>query len=396
MIGQMTESTESEDNAVAARNNGDETNARRIFVTRPSLPSLEDFVPLLQKIWEKKQLTNNGPFHQQLEKELADFLGVEYISLFANGMSALVIALQVLRVAGEVITTPYSFVATTHALSWNNIKPVFVDVEPDYCNLDPEKIEAAITPNTTAILPVHIYGNPCNIHRIQEIADIYGLKVIYDAAHAFGVEIDGNSILNFGDLSMLSFHATKPFNTLEGGALVSHDKKTKERIDYAKNFGFAGETRVVVPGMNAKMNEIQAAFGLLQLKKHEQNRIKLKKIAYLYREKLGGIRGIYLLKIPENVKHSYTYFPIFVNEKEYGKSRDELYAYLKSFNIFGRRYFYPLISQFSPYNALESAKAGKMPIAEKIAKQVICLPIYIDLEIEYVHKICSIIEFVDS
>jgi dTDP-4-amino-4,6-dideoxygalactose transaminase len=292
-------------------------NNKPIYVTQPSLPDLEEFIPYLQQIWDNKILTNNGPFHKQLEKELADFLGVPYISLFANGTLALVTALQVLRITGEVITTPYSFVATTHSLWWNNIKPVFVDIEPEFGNLDPDKIEAAITPKTTAILPVHVYGNPCKVNRIQEIADIYGLKVIYDAAHCFGVKHLGQGICNFGDISILSFHATKVFNTMEGGAIVCHDAATKKRIDYLKNFGFAGETTVMAPGINSKMNEMQAALGLLQLKHHNGNMKKRKNIADFYRNELTRVKGISVLPEPENTESNFAYFPILVNEKEY-------------------------------------------------------------------------------
>lgn len=350
-----------------------------IYVTQPALPDLQEFIPYLEKIWENKILTNNGPFHQQLEKELSAFLGVPYISLFANGTLALLTALQVLRITGEVITTPYSFVATTHSLWWNNIKPVFVDIEPEFGNLDPEKIEAAITPKTTAIMPVHVYGNPCKVERIQEIADIYGLKVIYDAAHTFGVNHKGQSICNYGDLSVLSFHATKVFNTMEGGAIVCHDAATKQRIDYLKNFGFAGETKVMAPGINSKMNEMQAALGLLQLKGHAQNAEKRKVIAETYRRGLKGIKGISLLPEPKNTEANHAYFPIFVDEKEYGMGRDMLYEKLKQNNIFGRRYFYPLISEFSMYKSLDSAKPAYLPVATKMADEVICLPIYPNL-----------------
>jgi len=364
----------------------------KIFVTKPALPDLEEFIPFLERIWDSKWLTNNGPFHQQFEEELASYLGVPYISLFANGTLALVTSLQALRITGEVITTPYSFVATTHALWWNNIKPIFVDIEPEFCNLDPEKIEAAITPKTTAILPVHVYGNPCDVERIQEIADIYGLKVIYDAAHAFGVKKDGIPILEFGDLSVLSFHATKVYHTFEGGAIVCHDDKMKKRIDYLKNFGFANETTVVQPGINAKMNEFQAALGLLQLKYHKQNIEKRKIIADTYRKELSRIKGIRLLPEPINTSTNYAYFPIFVNEKEYGMSRDELYERLKEHNIFGRRYFYPLISNFPTYRGLESATRKNLPIANKIAEEVICLPIYPELNLEDISIIVKIIK----
>jgi dTDP-4-amino-4,6-dideoxygalactose transaminase len=362
-----------------------------IYVTQPSLPDLDEFVPYLQQIWDNKILTNNGPFHKQLEKELAEFLGVPYISLFANGTLALVTALQVLRITGEVITTPYSFVATTHSLWWNNIKPVFVDIESEFGNLNPDKIEAAITPKTTAILPVHVYGNPCKIERIQQIADIYGLKVIYDAAHCFGVKHQGQGICNFGDLSILSFHATKVFNTMEGGAIVCHDAATKKRIDYLKNFGFAGETTVMAPGINSKMNEMQAALGLLQLKHHDENMKKRKIITDFYRNELTHVKGISILTEPENTQSNFAYFPILVDEKEYGMSRDHLYEKLKQHNIYGRRYFYPLISEFSMYKGLDSAKPSNLPVAEKMAKQVICLPIYPALNIFQIKEITRII-----
>ncbi len=366
-------------------------NNKPIYVTQPSLPSLEEYSDYLKKIWESKRLTNNGPFHQQFEKELTDYLGVKYLSLFANGTLALVTALQALRIAGEVITTPFSFVATTHSLWWNNIKPVFVDIEPDYFTLDPEKIEAAITPQTTAILPVHVYGNPCKIDEIQKIADIYGLKVIYDAAHVFGVRIKGNSILNFGDLSVLSFHATKVFNTFEGGAIICHDENTKKRIDHLKNFGFAGETTVIAPGINAKMNELQAAFGLIQLKHIDEYISRRKEIAELYRKELSGVKGIRVLYDIEGVDHSYTYFPVLVDENLYGESRDDLYERLKKNNIYGRRYFYPLISQFPTYRGLPSSKPENLPIASNIADHVICLPIYPDLKGVDIDKILSVI-----
>jgi dTDP-4-amino-4,6-dideoxygalactose transaminase len=362
-----------------------------IYVTQPVLPPLEEYIELLNQIWDNKILTNNGPFHKQFEKALADYLGVKYISLFSNGTLALITAQQALRITGEVITTPFSFVATTHSLWWNNVKPVFADIDPDYFNLDPEKVEAAITPQTTAIMPVHVYGNPCNLEQFQRIADTYGLRLIYDAAHAFGVKQNGKSILNFGDLSVLSFHATKVFNTIEGGAIICHDEKTKQRIDYLKNFGFAGEIKVIAPGINAKMNELQAAYGLLQLKYINKNIAKRKSIARLYRKQLINVPGIRFLNEIEGVNHSYSYFPILVDASLYGKTRDELYEALKYNNIFTRRYFYPLISQFPSYRGLTSAKPENLPVAEKIAEQVICLPIYPVLEKELVRLICNII-----
>jgi len=362
-----------------------------LYVTQPDLPPLEEFTELLKQIWNNKILTNNGPFHQQFEKALAEYLGVKYISVFTNGTLALMTALQVLRITGEVITTPYSFVATTHSLWWNNIKPVFADIEPDFLNLDPEKVEAAITPQTTAIMPVHVYGNPCNVERFQQIADTYGLKLIYDAAHAFGVRINGNSILNYGDLSILSFHATKVFNTIEGGAIISPDEKTKKRIDFLKNFGFADETTVIAPGINAKMNEVQSAYGLLQLKYVDGCLEKRKQTATIYREQLKGINGISFLDDIKGIDHSYSYFPIFVDALVYGKTRNELYEELKSHNIFGRRYFYPLISQFPTYRGLPSSRKENLPVAEKVAEQVICLPIYPNLEHSDVESICAIL-----
>jgi dTDP-4-amino-4,6-dideoxygalactose transaminase len=363
-----------------------------IYVTQPSLPDLDEYIPYLREIWDNKILTNNGPMHKRLEKELAEFLGVPFISLFVNGTLALVTALQALRITGEVITTPYSFVATTHSLWWNNIKPVFVDIEHEYGNLDPDKIEAAITPKTTAIMPVHVYGNPCHVERIQEIADIYGLKLIYDAAHAFGVTYKGGSILNFGDLSILSFHATKVFNTFEGGAIISHDSATKQRIDYLKNFGFAGETTIMAPGINSKMNEVQAAMGLLQLKTFNDSIEKRKVVANRYRELLKDAKGITMLPEPEDTVSNYAYFPIFIHEKEYGLSRDGLYEKLKQNNIFGRRYFYPLISEFSMYKGLESSSPDHLPVAYKMANDVICLPIYSELSIDFVNIITKIIK----
>jgi dTDP-4-amino-4,6-dideoxygalactose transaminase len=370
----------------------DSTGEKKIYVTQPALPPLEEFTEYLKKIWDSHILTNNGPFHQQFEKELAEYLGVSYVSLFSNGTLALVTALQALRITGEVITTPFSFVATTHSLWWNNIKPVFVDIESDYFTIDPEKIEAAITPQTTAIMPVHVYGNPCNVDAIKKIADTYGLKVIYDAAHAFGVKINGSSILNYGDLSILSFHATKAFNTIEGGAIISHDEKTKKRIDNLKNFGFTDEVTVIEPGINAKMNELQSAYGLLQLKYIDEYTKKRKHIAETYRRNLAGVKGIKFLSDIVNVEHSYTYFPILVDEPEYGESRDSLYERLKRHSIYGRRYFYPLISQFPTYRGLPSAKPENLPIATEVADQVICLPIYPQLGMDEIDKVCNLIK----
>ena len=361
-----------------------------IYVTSPLLPSLEDFTFLLKEIWESKMLTNNGNFHQKLEEELAKYLKVPYLSLFTNGTLPLITALQAMRITGEVITTPFSFVATTHSLWWNGIKPVFVDIEPETCNLDPSKIEAAITPKTTAIMPVHVYGKPCKTKEIQEIANKYGLKVIYDAAHAFGVEINGESILNFGDMATLSFHATKVYHTLEGGALVVHDEQTKKRIDYLKNFGFASETEVVAPGINSKVDEVRAAYGLLNLKQVDHAINSRRKVAIRYRDELQGVKGITFFNDIPGVRHNYSYFPIFINAEEYGMTRDELYFKMKEHNVFGRRYFYPLISTFSTYRGLDSANPDNLPIATQMSNNVICLPMHHALsenEVEYILQI---------
>jgi dTDP-4-amino-4,6-dideoxygalactose transaminase len=362
-----------------------------ITVTSPLLPPLDEFIPYLEDIWKRKWITNNGFYHQELEKALCEYLQVPYINLFTNGTLPLMVALQALRITGEVITTPYSFVATTHALWWNGIKPVFVDVEEKTGNIDPDKLEAAITPKTTAIMPVHVYGNPCNTEAIQLIADKYGLKIIYDAAHAFGVEKDGKSILTAGDISTLSFHATKTYNTVEGGALVCHDEATKKRIDYLKNFGFASETEVVMPGINGKMDEIRSAYGLLNLKYVDNAIEKRQRIALQYHRELKDIQGITIMNDISNVKLNYSYFPVFVNKDEYGMSRDELFEKLKSHNIYGRRYFYPLISTFSPYRGLDSASPDNLPVATQLADRVICLPIYHDLESQEFSKVIHII-----
>lgn len=365
---------------------------KQITVTSPLMPSLEDFNVYLEDIWKRKWITNNGYYHKELEKALCDYLGVPFISLFTNGTLPLITALQALRITGEVITTPFSFVATTHSLWWNGIKPVFVDIDPVTCNLDPEKIEAAITPRTTAIMPVHVYGNPCDTKKIQNIADKYGLKVIYDAAHAFGVKVNGESVLNAGDMSTLSFHATKVYNTIEGGALIMHDEQTKKRIDYLKNFGFAGETTVVAPGINSKMDEMRAAYGLLNLKQVDKAIEWRKHVAELYRETLKDIDGITFFDDILGVKHNYSYFPIFVDAEKYGMTRDELYFKMKEHNVLGRRYFYPLISEFSTYRGLESANKENLPVATEKAEQVICLPMYYGLGDEDIDRITGIIK----
>lgn len=349
-----------------------------VYVTQPYMPPLAEFMPYLQEIWENKILTNGGPFHQRLEQALCEYLGVEHISLFTNGTIALVTALQALRVTGEVITTPYSFVATAHSLLWNGSRPVFVDVDPISLNMDPAKIEAAITPQTTAIMPVHVYGRPCDTDKIQKIADNYNLKVIYDAAHAFGVDCDCGSVLNHGDLSVLSFHATKVFNTFEGGAIVSRDAKTKQRIDHLKNFGFVDEVTVVAPGINGKMSEINAAFGLLQLKHIDTALQRRKAIADIYRARLSEIPGIHVVPEAANGKNNNSYFPILVSGA-FPLSRDALYQKLRDADIFARRYFYPLISDFPMYRSLPSAAPSNLPNARRAADQVLCLPIYPDL-----------------
>ena len=358
-----------------------------ITVTSPLLPSLDDFLPYLQDIWDRKWLTNNGHYHQELEKALCEYLKVPYISLFTNGTLPLMCALQALRITGEVITTPFSFVATTHSLWWNGIKPVFVDIDPDTCNIDPAKIEAAITPRTTAIMPVHVYGKPCDTERIQEIADKYGLKVIYDAAHAFGVEVDGKSILEAGDMSTLSFHATKVYKTIEGGALVCHDEKVKRRIDYLKNFGFAGETTIVAPGINGKMDEIRSAYGLLNLKRVDGAIAARRRVAMRYREALRNVPGIRVMEDMPGVRHNYSYFPVFVDAEKYGMTRDELYFKLKGENVLGRRYFYPLISEFSTYRGLDSARMENLPVATRVADSVVCLPMYHSLTEGEIEKV---------
>ena len=363
---------------------------QEIYVTEPYLPPLEEFIPYLQAIWESRRLTNKGPFHQEFEEALARYLGVPYLALFTNGTIALVTALQALRITGEVITTPYSFVATSHSLLWNNIKPVFVDIDPRTCNLDPEKVEAAITPQTTAILPVHCYGNPCDVSQIQGVADTYGLKVIYDAAHGFGVKYRGESLLKHGDLSVLSFHATKVFTTFEGGAIVCQDAKTKQRIDYLKNFGFADEVTVMAPGINGKMNEFQAALGLVQLKHINQVIERRKAIDTRYRERLVSVPQISCMAEPMDTVRNYAYFPIRVSD-EYWLSRDELYQRLRTNNIFARRYFYPLISAFPMYRGLASSSRVNLPIANRISEEILCLPLFPHLTDFQVDRIADLI-----
>ncbi|MBU9261403.1 DegT/DnrJ/EryC1/StrS family aminotransferase [Burkholderia multivorans] len=362
----------------------------RIYVTQPHLPPLEDFLPYLQKIWESRTLTNGGPFHQQFERALCEYLGVPYLSLFANGTLALVTALQALRINGEVITTPYSFVATAHSLLWNGIKPVFVDVTPGTLNLDPARIEAAITPQTTAIMPVHCYGNPCDVEAIQKIADNYNLRVIYDAAHAFGVRTDTGSVLTHGDLSVLSFHATKVFNTFEGGAIICPDAKTKQRIDHLKNFGFVDEVTVVAPGINGKMSEINAAFGMLQLQHIDAALARRREIDTLYRTLLSDVCGIRCLPRGDHAVANYAYFAILVDEA-YPLDRDALYRKLRDYDVYARRYFHPLISEFPMYRGLPSANRDNLPVASEASRKVLCLPIYPALTDAMVRRIVDLI-----
>ena len=363
---------------------------KNIYVTKPSLPPLEDFFPYLQKIWDSGVITNGGPFHQQLEYELCRYLGVKHLSLFSNGTIALVTALQALKIGGEVITTPYSFVATAHSLLWNNIRPVFVDIDPNTLNLDPSKIEGAITSETTAIMPVHCYGNPCEVDEIERIAKKHNLKVIYDAAHAFGVKCHCGSVLNHGDLSILSFHATKVFNTFEGGAIISPDVETKKHIDQLKNFGFIDEVTVTAAGINGKMSEINAAFGLLQLNYVDEAIARRKKIDLFYREMLKSVKGVSFPKLTKGATQNYSYFPLLINAS-FPLSRDELYQKLKDENIFARRYFYPLISQFPMYSGLVSAQPRNLTAATKAANEILCLPIYPDLTQSEQERICEVI-----
>lgn len=362
-----------------------------ITVTSPLLPNLDEFHEMLQQIWDSKWITNMGSFHKQLEKALAEYLDVPFVSLFTNGTLPLMTALQALRITGEVITTPYSFVATTHSIWWNGCKPVFVDIDPRTGNIDPDKIEAAITPKTTAIMPVHVYGKPCDTKRIQEIADKYGLKVIYDAAHAFGVKVDGKGILNEGDMSTLSFHATKVYNTIEGGALITHDEKTKKRIDYLKNFGIADEVTVVGPGINSKMDEMRSAYGLLNLKQVDDAIEARHQVAIKYREALKDVEGISFFYDMPGVKHNYSYFPIFIDSEKYGMTRDALYYKMKEVNVLARRYFYPLISEFSTYRGLPSADPTNLPNAHKMADSVLCLPMHHALSEEDLDRIIDLV-----
>ncbi|WP_431822409.1 DegT/DnrJ/EryC1/StrS family aminotransferase [Burkholderia sp. F1] len=361
-----------------------------IPVTQPFLPPLDEFLPYLEKIWESKHVTNGGPFHAQLEEALCRYLGVEYLSLFSNGTLALITALQAMKVTGEVITTPFSFVATTHALHWNGIRPIFADIDPTSMNLDPAKIEAAITPRTTAILPVHVYGNPCDVEAIERIASTHGLRVLYDAAHAFGVRKNGQSVLKFGDMSVLSFHGTKVFNTFEGGAIICHDAETKRHIDYLKNFGFADEVTVVKPGINAKMNELQAAFGLLQLQHIDKLLDQRARIVERYRSAFEGIEGLVLHEVSEHATANHSYFPVRVTGA-FPLTRDELYDQLRVANVWARRYFYPLISEFPDYRDLPSAMTDNLPAATEISRQILCLPIYPALDESSQNRVIDVV-----
>ena len=375
---------------------------KQITVTSPLLPNLDEFNEMLKEIWASKWITNMGQFHNQLEKALAEYLHVPYVCLFTNGTLPLMTALQALRITGEVITTPYSFVATTHSIWWNGCKPVFVDIDPATGNMDPDKIETAITPQTTAIMPVHCYGKPCDTKRIQEIADKYGLKVIYDAAHAFGVEVPADQygldayddkglagIMNAGDMSTLSFHATKVYNTIEGGALVVHDEKTKKRIDNLKNFGITDEVTVVAPGINGKIDEMRSAYGLLNLKQVD-NAIKARnEVAKKYRETLRPIAGVSFWDDMPGVRHNYSYFPIFIDAEKFGMTRDNLYYKMKEQGVLSRRYFYPLISNFPTYRGLPTSNKENLPLANKMADEVLCLPMHHALNEGDIQRILS-------
>ena len=367
--------------------------SERIYVTRPVLPTIEEVTAKLQDIWNAKWLTNNGPQHSMLERELTQFLKVPYLSLFNNGTIALMVACQSLRLSGEVITTPFTFAATPHVLSWNNITPLFCDIDAETMNIDATKIESMITPHTTAILAVHVFGTPCDVEKIQEVADRYGLKVIYDAAHAFGVEIGGRGIGNFGNISMFSFHATKLFHTLEGGALVHDDKNLKPRIDLLKNFGIKNEDEVVMPGINGKMDELRAAIGRIMLNYVEEERKKRIALHKIYNEELSRVEGIKLMPaVSENIKLNYQYYVVRIDEKIFGKSRDEVYDEFKNYNIYTRKYFHPLCSEYTCYRQLNSARSENLPIANVVARQVLSLPMYGELSENDVLKICAILK----
>ena len=364
-----------------------------IFVTRPVLPKIEEVTEKLKDIWSAKWLTNNGPQHSMLERELENFLKVPYLSLFNNGTIALIVACQSLRLSGDVITTPFTFAATAHVLSWNNIQPIFCDIDAETMNIDAEKIESMITPRTTAILPVHVFGTPCDVEKIQEVADRYGLKVIYDAAHAFGVEIGGKGIGDFGDISMFSFHATKLYHTVEGGALVHGDKNLKARIDLLKNFGIKNEDEVVMPGINGKLNEVSSAIGRIMLNYVETERQKRIALHKVYNSELADVEGIKLMpKVADDVKLNYQYYVIRIDKKLFGRSRDEVYDEFKKYNVYTRKYFHPLCSEFTCYRQLNSAQKENLPVANEIADQVLSMPMYGELSADDVKKICDILK----
>lgn len=367
------------------------TDTDQIFVTKPFLPPLAELMPALEEIWDSRELTNGAVFHQRFEAELASYLGVPFVSLFTNATLALVTALQCLRISGEVITTPYSFVATAHSLVWNGIEPVFVDIDRNTLALDPSRVEAAITPRTTAILPVHVYGRPADVDGLKRIADTYGLKLIYDAAHTFGARFRGESLAAHGDLSVLSFHATKVFNTFEGGAIVSRDANTKQRIDFLKNFGFADEVTVVATGINGKMSEFQAALGLVQLKHIRECIDKRARIAARYNDAFSRVSGIEVLQSPLQYESNFSYYPILVRP-EYGETRDALFFRMRESGVFGRRYFYPLISEFPMYRGHASASRQNLLVAHEVAEAVICLPIYPDLSDRDIQRVIDVVE----
>lgn len=363
-----------------------------IYVTQPAMPDLGEYITYLKDIWETKWLTNMGKYHIEFEKKLIEYMGIKHCNLFCNGTLALVVALQALRLNGEVITTPFTFAATPHVLHWNGITPIFCDIEDKTFNIDPNKIESLITPKTVAILPVHVYGYPCDVDAIKDIADRHGLRIIYDAAHAFGVKMDGQSLVQFGDITMLSFHAAKLFTTFEGGALIVHDDNIKKRIDSLKNFGIADEETVIAPGINGKMNELQAAFGILELEIVGAEISKRRKLANMYRNGLKDIPGVSYLPDKSNVEHNYSYFPILIDRSQFGISRDELHGILKKFNIITRKYFHPLCSHYPCYKSHTSADPKNLPVAEDIVKKILCLPIYGNLPEENVDTICQILK----
>ena len=363
-----------------------------VYVTRPTLPKLEDYQRKLERIWETRWLTNDGECHTQLREALCEYLGVEHLNLCCNGTLALLLALQAARInGGEVITTPFTFPATPHALYWNRVEPVFCDIDETTFNLDPDRIESLIGPDTRAILPVHVFGTPCDVEAIQSIADRHGLTVIYDAAHMMGVTLNGRSVLEWGDFSILSFHATKLFSTAEGGAVISHSPPDCERIDFMKNFGIADEETVIGPGINGKMNELQAAFGLLQLEGVETEIASRKTLTQLYRQKLGAVPGIRVQQDLPGVRHNYGYFPVIVDPQTYGMTRDDLWASLREFNVVTRKYFHPLCSHYPSYASRPSSRPENLPVAERIAASVLCLPLYGTLSESSVETISTII-----